>query len=139
MSVSFTIEGLEELRQALLKLPAVLADKAVLKVNFRTALAATLIRNNYPARTGDLREHVKATTFRDGVSVVGTVKNTAKHAYIFETGTQARHTDIGANRGSMPAGHVFIPIVAQERREMYGDLAEIIAGEGLEVSGDAAS
>lgn len=137
MSVTFTIEGLDELRQELLKLPAVLADKSAKRITVRTLLAAQRIRNNYPSRTGDLRNHVTAKVDQSGVSVVGTVKNTAKHAYIFETGTQARHTDIGANRGSMPAGHVFIPIVAEERREMYSDLAEIIAGEGLEVSGDA--
>lgn len=141
MSVQFTIDGLEELRQALLKLPAVLADKAAGRVAFRTALAAQKIRDSYPVRTGNLRNGVKTSVDTSGVSVVGVVKNTAKIAWMYENGTQARHTDTGANRGQMfsagPPGHVFIPIVAQERRAMYGDLAEIVAGEGLEVSGDA--
>lgn len=137
MSVSFKIEGLEELRQQLQKLPAVLADKAQQRIVSAAQLANSRIRNGYPVRTGNLRNHVYVSVRRTGVAVVATVKNTAKHAYIFENGTQARHTDLGASRGSMPPGHVFIPVVAQERRAMYEDLKEIISEEGLEVSGDA--
>jgi hypothetical protein len=39
-----------------------------------------------------------------GFSAGAIVINRAKHAAIFENGTQARHTAIGANRGSMPPG-----------------------------------
>jgi hypothetical protein len=56
---------------------------------------------------------------------------------MFENGTQARHTALGASRGAMPPGHVFIPVAAAERRAMYKDLAQVVADEGLEVSGDA--
>jgi hypothetical protein len=65
------------------------------------------------------------------------VKNTAKHAWIFENGTQARHNDLGANRGSMPPGHVFIPAVIKRRRIMYQQLRALLERHGLKVSGDA--
>lgn len=137
MSVRFTIEGLAELQRDLLKLPGDLAEKSAAKVTFHAAVAASRIRDGYPRRTGNLASKVKVSTKQDGVSVVASVTNTSPHAWIFENGTQVRHTDTGANRGAMPPGHVFIPIVAQERRAMYEDLVEIVKAAGLEVSGDA--
>ena len=65
------------------------------------------------------------------------VKNRAKHAYIFENGTQARHTGLGYNRGAMPPGHVFIPEIVRRRRGMYEKLAEMLRQHGLQVPGDA--
>jgi hypothetical protein len=65
------------------------------------------------------------------------VRNPAKHAAIFEFGTQARHTKLGANRGSMPPGHVFLPIVQQRRRTMYLRLKDMLVRFGFnQVFGD---
>ena len=139
MSVTFYIEGLEELKQQLRNLPQKLTEKSAQRVTAHALIAAQRIRDGYPIYTGNLRNHVKVKVEQDNVSVVATVSNSAKHAWMFENGTQARHTDIGANRGSMPAKHVFVPTVIQERRAMYRELAEILAAEGLEVSGDASS
>jgi HK97 gp10 family phage protein len=137
MSASVTFDGLDELRQALLALPRTLADKSAVRVGAAAARAVDRIRAAYPEYTGNLRNHIVSKVERDSVSVLWTVKNTAHHAWIFENGTQVRHTATGANRGEMPPGHVFIPIVMQERRAMYQDLADIVAGEGLEVTVDA--
>jgi hypothetical protein len=63
------------------------------------------------------------------------VVNKAKHAWIFESGTQARHNDIGANRGSMPPGHVFVPGVMSKRAEMYRNLGKMVEAHGLIVTG----
>ena len=98
--------------------------------------AASDIRAAYPVRTGNLRDHVvvsQGVGGQYGTAVI--VKNTAKHAWLFENGSQARHTDIGANRGSMPPGHVFVPAVRRARRGMYIDLGEMLEREGLHVSG----
>jgi len=69
-------------------------------------------------------------------SVTAKVQNTAKHAWLFENGTQARHTDLGANRGSMPPGHVFIPIIIRRRRVMFEVLRRVLTEHGLLASGE---
>jgi hypothetical protein len=64
------------------------------------------------------------------------VKNTAPHAILFELGTQARHTKIGANRGSMPPGHVFVPRIVKARRKLTADLKAMVAAHGAVVTGE---
>jgi hypothetical protein len=99
--------------------------------------AASSIRSSYPVRTGNLRDHVTVEAQMSGFSAGAIVINRAKHAAIFENGTQARHTAIGANRGSMPPGHVFVPIVIRKRRQMYEQLKDLLTRSGLQVSGNA--
>jgi hypothetical protein len=127
--------GLEELKAELRQLPAELAGEAsgiVIAAADRAKAAM-----HYPRRTGNLADHVvvgKAAAGRYGAGAV--VKNTAKHAGIFESGTQARHTALGANRGSMPPGHIFVPAVMRSRRQMYDELKALLVAHGLTVSGD---
>lgn len=138
MPVDFDLSELEALRLDLLKLPEDLADKAQGRIVQAVRLSSSRIQISYPrGQSGDLAGKVKISVERNGPSVVGIVKNTSKIGYIFENGSANRYTDKGAFRGAMPPGHVFIPIVAQERRKMYADLKEIVAEAGLEVSGDA--
>jgi hypothetical protein len=135
MSSSVTFEGLAELRAALLALPADLTAEASGIVTATANEAARSIVDGYPTRTGNLKDGVYVTRVR--VSTFGTaavVTNRAKHAFIFEMGTQARHNAIGANRGSMPPGRVFVPRVQRYRARMYGELADMIARHGLEVT-----
>lgn len=131
----FTIEGLDELREELKRLPYGLVASAAGKVSARARSATERVRAGYPARTGDLRKRVSVSIKVDKASVVATVKNTAPHAWMFENGTQARHTAIGANRGAMPPGHVFVPAVIKRRREMYDRLRGMMRGHGLKVVG----
>ena len=73
-----------------------------------------------------------------GLVVGAEVKNVAPHANIFENGTQARHTRIGANRGSMPPGHVFVPRIVRARHRLTQELKDMVARTtGAQVSGDA--
>ena len=69
------------------------------------------------------------------------LKNTSKLAYIFENGTEARHyvTVNGKQHltGKMPGFHIFIPIVMQERRNMYADIRALLTAKGLTATGDA--
>jgi len=130
-------DGLSELREALRNLPAELAGEAQHIVEGAANGAAASIKAAYPVRTGNLRDHLTVTHVDQGKYSAGAiVKNTAKHAALFESGTQARHTDIGANRGSMPPGHVFIPRVTKARRQMYTVLKDLLVRKGLLVSGD---
>jgi hypothetical protein len=65
------------------------------------------------------------------------VVNRSPHAWMFENGTQARHTAIGANRGAMPPGHVFIRIAIIKRKQMYAQLRGLLERHGLKVTGHA--
>lgn len=130
--------GLDELREALRKLPAELTGEASHIVEGAANGAAAQIKAAYPRRTGNLVNGVSVETVSSGQFSAGAiVKNKAKHAYIFDNGTQARHDAIGANRGSMPPGHVFVPAVIRKRRQMYEQLKDLLVRNGLQVSGDA--
>lgn len=131
-------DGLDDLRTQLRDLPSELTGEASHLVEGAANGAATDIKGAYPVRTGNLRDGLTVTHFSGGKFSAGAlVKNTAKHSWLFENGSQARHTSIGANRGSMPAGHVFIPIVMRARRQMYEALKLMLVRHGLAVSGDA--
>ena len=129
--------GLDELRAALRRLPDELTMEASRIVEGAANGAAADIKAAYPVRTGNLRDHIVVTHREKGKWAAGAiVKNTAKHAWMFENGTQARHNAIGANRGSMPPGHVFIPRVIKARRLMYQQLRDLLERKGLRVTGE---
>jgi hypothetical protein len=142
------IDGIRELEAALRALPIELRDEAAGVVQAHASAAEGAIRAAYPigpARYfkkldyryggGELRKGLQSAseTSRFGTRI--RLKNTAKHAWIFENGTELRHTDLGRNRGRMPAGKVFIPIVIRERRAMVDDLVAIVERAGLRVHG----
>lgn len=130
--------GLEELKADLRNLPAELASEASQIVVESANGAATEIVATYPERTRNLKRGVKVQMLTGTRFFVGAVvKNTAKHAWIFENGTQARHTALGANRGAMPAGRVFVPTVLRWRRRMYEQLTALLERHGLRVTGRA--
>lgn len=129
-------EGLEELKAQLRQLPADLAAEASSIVLDAAQGAKTDMV--YPRRTGNLADHVTVSTVSAGTfGAAAIVRNTSPHAAIYENGTQARHTALGANRGSMPPGHVFVPAVMRNRRRMYERLKALLVSHGLVVSGDA--
>lgn len=142
MPVSFRIDGLTELADQLKRLPHELQAEARAITLRRANAAAERMRAAYPDRTGDgkksLRNRLKVTTEESSFSASAIVKNTSPLAAIFEFGTMARHTALGANRGSMPVGHVFIRINVEERRAMYNDdFRELLERAGLAVEGGA--
>lgn len=139
MSVTWNA-GLNEFEVALKRVPQDLLVQANRIVVGEATYAAFAIRSRYPVRTGNLRDKVvvRERQTRRG-DIVVTVVNTAKHALIFELGTQARHTRLGANRGSMPPGRVFFPIVEQRRRIMFLKLRDLVAEHGFTVVGDVAA
>ncbi len=138
MSNGFRWSGLDELREELRNLPEEMTGEASHIVEGAANSAEADIKAGYPSRTGNLRNHLQQTHFDRGRFSAGVIlKNTARHAWLFENGSQARHTDIGADRGSMPAGHVFVPAVLKARRRMYEELKALVTRKGLQVSGDA--
>lgn len=130
-------DGLEELRASLRRLPRELRDDAQTIIVQRAEAAATEVRQKYPRRTGDLASKVEVKVLTNaGKFIAGAlVRNRSKLAFIFENGTQARHNAIGANRGSMPPGNVFVPAMIRSRRRMYEQLREMVKRKGLRVIG----
>ncbi len=129
-------EGLEELKAQLRQLPAELAAEASGIV--MAAAQGAKSDMHYPRRTGNLADHLTVSTVAAGqFGAAAIVRNTSPHAAIYENGTQARHTALGAYRGSMPPGHVFVPAVMRRRRQMYDQLKALLVAHGLTVSGDA--
>lgn len=142
MSARVKWEGLTELRAELRRLPAALAEEARLIVHSAAEAAGDRIRHDYPRKAGNLADHVTVEQVGSGPFGAGyIVKSTAKHAFIFEHGTQARHylTVNGVKHltGKMPPAHVFVRNATRSRREMYELLKEMLIEHGLRVSGDA--
>ncbi len=132
----FKFEGLEALKVALRTLPERLTQQAAGIVTNRAYSSAGKIVAGYPlGKTGNLRKGVKVEPVQvSGGGVIARVRSVAKHAHLFEYGTQARHTDEGWNRGVMPAQHVFVPVVVRERRQMIDELVAMVVREGIQVN-----
>jgi len=140
MSARLHLTGIAEERRAIQALPRTLAARTQAEAADPIAEAAAAdIRASYPRRTGELAEavEVQAVEERSAVAAAARVVNTHPLASVFEHGSQARHTALGANRGSMPPGNVFIPGMQRARRQFWPVVAEIMQGEGLRVTGDA--
>lgn len=132
----FNIQGLEELKADLRKLPVNLAYEAGHIVEDSAQSAATEIRDGYGRhrRTGKMQDGVSVTHKADRLGATAVVKSGDRDALVFEVGSQARHTRIGANRGSMPPGHVFFPAVRKWKRRMYAGFKDMLEKHGFTVT-----
>ena len=141
MSATVTWIGLKELMAELKKLPQELTELGTVIVREAADRAAAEVKAAYPVgpgndeyEGGNLRKGVRVGQKRTGEYAVGfTVRSTAHHASLFETGTQTRQTKLGYNRGFMPGSNIFVPIMVRSRREMYEDLTALLEQAGLEV------
>jgi len=132
-----TWDGIEAFKSALRQLPSHLSGRGGDIVVARAHEAGEEVRQGYALHehTGNLEQHVVVEVESRAAGAVAIVKSTARHAYIFEIGTQIRKTKSGANRGAMPPGNVFVPTVVRKRRAMVEDLKALMTESGLEVSG----
>lgn len=127
--------GLDGLIDALQRMPIELRDQAREIVETRARLAHDEIKAAYPARVGGgnltkgLYMEVSTSAFGVGARII----NRSYLARIFELGTVARHNALGAYRGAMPAGKVFVPRIMRHRRLMYVELARLLEYNGLHV------
>lgn len=133
-----TYDGLNEFVADLIQLPKELSGEGGDIVISRATEAGDDIRAEYAASavTGNLAEHVKVTVKeKNEFGAIAEVKSTARHAYIYENGTQIRKTKDGKNLGAMPPANIFVPTVIRKRRAMVDDLKDLMRDKGLEVSG----
>jgi hypothetical protein len=133
MSSTLTIQGLTDLRTALRELPRALLAEARAIVEDTAEEAISEMRGLYPRFTGNLREGLTIEHRGSQVGTATIVRNKAKHAMIFERGTEARHTKDGWNRGRMPAGKVFIPTAMKHRRRMRAAQVALVRRAGFQV------
>lgn len=144
MSAGVKLDGVDELRELLKQLPAHLTDLARVIVYQHADSAANAIAAAYPeadVKPGDgirLRDATKVIKEESGggkFGVLARVVNRHPLANIYEVGTAVRKNAAGANRGSMPAAHVFIPRAVIARRHMYEVLRAMIVDAGFSVTG----
>jgi hypothetical protein len=138
MASTMVWDGMAELMEEIRRLPETLTGEAQ-KLTEGVANSVTFeIRAAYPVRTGKLRNSTKLAPLKSkGQFVAGAmVTNTAKLATIFENGTQARHNALGANRGSMPPGHVFVPRIVRARGKLTQGLKDMVTRHGAIVTGE---
>jgi hypothetical protein len=140
VSVTFEIEGLEELRMALRHLPTDLAGEATHLVQAATNGAEATIKAGYAAHvvSGELLKKFTATLTVTGIAALGTLRNRSPLAFIFENGTEARHyvSKHGVTHltGRMRGLHVFVPTMIRKRRQLDDGLRDLLERHGLIVS-----
>jgi hypothetical protein len=135
MKAQVRIAGLDEQRREWRALPRTLAGNTQPVVENAATVVAAEIRAAYPRRTGSLATGVTVAPSRlaSDVTAAARVVNTSPHASMYEHGTQARHTSIGASRGAMAAGNVFVPRVIRARQALEPQVAAVMTREGLTV------
>lgn len=122
------INGLEELRRALLALPPALVQEAGVIAHAQAEAMMREVAAAYPVKSGALRRGLSIELGSDAVSATARVRSRAYHAYLFEHGT-------GKNKGKKPG--TFIPIAIQRRRIMLAAMIDLVERSGLHVSGAA--
>jgi hypothetical protein len=137
-SVWFQWTGFQELVDQFATLAPDLTQAAAPAVETAAQAAKNAIYAGYPTRTGDLKDHLAVLLHTDATRTEAVVINTSPHAAVFERGSQARHTAIGANRGSMPANPIFTATMMRWRRGLYsGPIPRVLETMGLTVNGTA--
>jgi len=152
MPVTFRLDGLFELKEALRNLPAELQAEGAAIVFANAEKAAADLRAAYPRRVTGLHPgphrvspwfapgQLKAKIFvqkRGGqFNATATVKNTDPIAWLYDHGSQTRKWNNGKIVGAMPATHLFGRTMARQRRVMYDVLRDLLARKGLSVSGE---
>jgi hypothetical protein len=141
MSARVQLKGLDELRNALRRLPQALTQEAHAIVVAQAEAAQREVINGYPeGPTGNLRRRVTIEVNTSKFSAGARVRSRAPHATIFERGTKARMTRAGASRGVMPQAPEparMIPKAITHRRRMYQSLQAMLERHGLLVTGEA--
>lgn len=137
MPVRVQMNGLDELRAQLRRLPEDLATEAGDIVLAHAEGAKREVEGGYPTYRGVLRSRVRVERNRSKVTTAAIVRSTAPHAFIFERGTVQRRTDKGWNRGRMPAAsasQAAIPKFIRWRARMVEALIELVRRAGFEVA-----
>lgn len=137
MSTRLELQGLRELREALRNLPSELTEEANTIIRAQAEDAKREIQNAYPRDSGNLARGVTVEMNSSAFTANALVRSRARHAHLFEFGSQVRRTHHGASRGIMPAKPTFIPVMVRKRKLLGQALRTLLQRAGLVVSGSA--
>ena len=148
MTSGVTWTGMEELKEALSRLPQELAGESTGIVEGAANGAAVAVKQVYGQHrvSGRLQDGVYVSQFLKGKFFHGfLVKSSSPIAWLFDHGSQTRQyvTESGAihKTGAMwekrPPTHIFVKTMIRFRRGMYEELKGVLVRAGLLVSGDA--
>lgn len=129
-----TWAGMSELMEALRQLPEHLVGDATPIVTGAADRTYDTVEADYrdSAITGALERGLKKETKSIGpFGVAVVVRNTAPIAWMYENGTEARHTHAGVSRGAMPPKHIFISTAERNRTAMYEALKQMLVAWGF--------
>jgi hypothetical protein len=134
--VSTTWDGMQEFRQWLLRLPPSLVRQAAPLAIRAAAATEQGARAGYPTRSGRLVQGLSTSVQRAGefgVSVIA--RSGVRYAGTYDMGSEEpRSTRRGRNRGTMPAGRVFVPAAERARDEMIQGITAMIAAQGFDIT-----
>lgn len=145
-TASLRIDGLEQLRADLRRLPADLSAEAFTIVQRHGQAAEGDVLRRYPrGPTGNLRAGVSLTVRNPAVGARVELYSRAPHAWMYDHGTKDRVTlghgpkhkyRAGVHRGRLQpqSPEIFVPTAIRERQAMYGDLARMLETHGFDVS-----
>lgn len=138
MSVKLTLRGVDELREALRHLPDDLAGEAGAIIRDAATTAHRDVEAEFAAHvvTGNLERRLELHEVAAGrYGAILKVIDRAKHAWLFEHGSAARHWLNGKLTGTMPAAHVFVKAMVHQRAIMWDRLRVLVERHGLKVTG----
>lgn len=136
MGADLRINGIDELRHALRSLPPALVSDAGPIVHTQAEELARQMRIEYAAHrvTGNLEAHLVVELAGSAQYASARVRNTARHAQIFERGTGERRRANGGRTGVMPKNDRFIATAIRRREVMVAALTELVERAGLVVT-----
>lgn len=138
MSVKVEMRGLAEFRQQLRNLPETFQQEGTVIVDAHAADFERQMTTAYPkGPTGNLKRGVTRNVTQSRFGGASVVRSRAKHAALFEKGTQVRQTARGLNRGQMPEAkpnEQFVARAIRVRRRMVAALMDLIERAGLTVT-----
>jgi hypothetical protein len=134
VSVKLHWEGLTEFLKEFGSIPQQLHEEGMAVIREETEGAAVEIAQQYgqARHTGHLAKNVR--TFYPSTSILaGIVRSASPHSHLYEFGTRQRRTQNGANRGTMPAKAVTVPIARRRRARMARRLVDLLRRKGFNV------
>lgn len=137
MSARVQWEGLDEFLREFGAIPRELHDEGMNIIRGETEGAAVEIAQEYGRHqhTGRLARSVR-TSYPSSTVLVGLVRSAAPHSHLFEFGTKSRKTFKNANRGTMPATSVTVPIARRRRARMARAMVELLRRKGFQVGNE---
>jgi hypothetical protein len=137
-AVWFEWTGVKELIEQFATLAPDLTTASTPIVELAARVAKDTIYTGYPTRTGNLKKGLTLTEVNESTRVACTVINKAPHAWLYERGSETRHSATHDNLGRMPPNPLFSSTMMRTRRALYTALVPHLAEQfGLKIDGTA--